>query len=281
MGSSPPPPPSPYAGLGPATQAGQNQQGFNVASQAGSAMGQQNWLGGLNYAQTGIGPGGVPLYTATSSLSPIEQSLFNQFSGTQQQAGAQAANVLGMGNYGKVSPFDAISGMAGGMTSGMLGNEVSYLKPFFDIQKQQEETQLLNQGFSPGTMGGSEGSAWNNAMMPLETGQNLAVSNFLAQAYPQAYQMAAGTYQLPLTMGQQLAQWGAPQAPGQQFVQTPQLSTVPYMQGYATAQEAAQAQYEAQQQQYNNMMSGMFGLGEAGVGALGQLGGASILAAAI
>ena len=34
----------------------------------------------------------------------------------QQQAGNQAANLLGMGNYGSVSPFDAISGMAGGMT---------------------------------------------------------------------------------------------------------------------------------------------------------------------
>jgi len=276
MGSSPPPPPSPYAGLAPAQQAGTAQQGFSIGSQAGSEVGQQNIWGGLNYAQTGTGPGGVPLYTATTSLSPSQQQAAQNYVLSQLQAGATAPNLLATGNYGSgQSPYSAITQMAGNQTSGMLGNEVNYLQPFFNLQKTQEQAQLENQGFTPGS------TAYNNAMMPLMTGQDLSVSNFLAQAFPQAYQMSAGTYQLPLSMSQQLAQWGAPQMPGGQFVQTPQLSTVPFMQAYGTAQEAAQAQYEAQQQQYNNMMSGMFGLGEAGVGALGQLGGASILAAAI
>jgi hypothetical protein len=256
-------------------QLGTGQQGFNIASQAGSEIGQQNWLGNMGYQQTGTGPGGVPLYTATTSLSPGQQSLYDQLLATQQQAGGQASNLLKTGNYGASSPFDAISGMAGGMTSGMLGNEVSYLNPFFKLQSDQEKAQLANQGFVPGS------TAYNNAMMPLQTGQDLTVSNFLAQAYPQAFQMSAGAYQLPWQMAQGMAGFGAPQAPGGQFTQTPQLAQTNLVGATQTEQDALQAQYDAQLKQQQAMMGGLFGIGSAGVGALGQLGSANILSAAL
>jgi hypothetical protein len=243
---------------------GDVQQNMNVASQAGSMMGQQNPYGGMQYVQTGIGPNGVPTYTAISSLSPAQQQLLNQQIQTQTMAGANATNLLAGGNYGPggPTPAEAISGMAGGMTSGMLGNEVNYLQPFFNLQKQQEQAQLANQGFSPGS------TAYNNAMMPMMTGQDLTVSNFLAQAYPQAYQMAAGTYQLPMTMAEQMAQWGAPTMPGGQFVQTPQLGTSSLAPFYSAAQGAQEQAYASQLAQQQATMSGLFGLGSAGLTAM-------------
>jgi hypothetical protein len=48
-----------------------------------------------------------------------------------------------------------------------------------------------------------------------------------------------------------------------------------------TEQDALQAQYKAQLDQQQSMMSGLFGIGSAGVGALGQLGSANIMASAM
>jgi len=251
------------------------QMGYNQQAQQGSMVGQANPFGGMQYVQTGVGANGTPLYTSITSLSPQQQALLNRQVQTQLLAGSEAAPMLAGGLYGSVPPSVAIGDMASGLTGQMMGQEVNYLEPFFNLQKQQEQAQLANQGFTPGT------TAYNNAMMPFETSQNLDVSNFLAQAFPQAYQMSAGTYQLPMNMAQQLAAWGAPQMPGGQFVQTPQLGAPNLMGAYSTAQTAAEQAYQAQLAQQQNMMSGLFGIGSAGLGALGQYGAMSALAAAI
>lgn len=279
----PPPIPSPQTGLQLGQQLGQNQQQFNVASQAGSMVNQANPFGALNYQQTGTGPGGVPIYTANTNLSAPQQGLLDIQNLNRALFGSGATGLLGGANYGASNPTASILGLTGGITSGILGNEVNYLQPFFNMQKNQEETQLLNQGFSPGTTPGSQGSAWMNAMMPLETSQALDVSNFLAQAEPQAFQQAAGLYQLPLNMANTMMAGAAPTMPGGQFVQTPQLAGTNLIGATQTEQDALNQQYQAQLAQQQAMMGGIFGLGAAGLGALGQYGGlsnaATILAA--
>lgn len=263
---SQPTPPSPTAGLGAAQQAGQQQQGFNVATQAGSMVGQQNPFGSLQYSQTGTGPGGVPLYTATTNLDPSQQALLDQQNINRMIQGGNATGLLAEANYGQSNPIADILGLTGNITSGIMGNEVSYLNPFFNMQTNQQEAQLLNQGFSPGNTPGSQGSAWMNSMMPLQTAQDLTVSNFLANAEPQAFQQAAGLYQLPENLATTMMQNAAPTMPGGQFVQTPQLGNVNEIGAYGTAQQAVDQQYQAQQAQYNAMMQGMFGLGSSALG---------------
>src|SRR3974390_85205 len=102
-----PSPPAPTAGLGPAQQVGTQQQGFNVASQAGSMVGQNNPFGSLNYQQTGTGPGGVPLYTANTNLSPDQQNLLNTQNINRALMGGGAVGQLAGANYGAANPTQA------------------------------------------------------------------------------------------------------------------------------------------------------------------------------
>jgi len=265
MGSAPTPP-SPTAGIGPGKQVGNLQQQYNVASQAGSMVGQANPYGTLSYYQSGTGPGGVPLYTAQTNLSPQQQQLLNTMTGTQMLAGTGGFNLLGGADYGAQPPTQAIGDLTGGITNQIMGNELGFLTPFFNQQTQQQEAQLANQGFQPGT------TSWNNAMFPMLTGQGLTAANFLAQVQPQAMQQAMQEYMLPMTMAESMAQFGAPQMPGGQFVQTPQLGSVNEIGAYQAAQQAAEQQYQAQMQQYSGMMGGLFGIPTALLGGMAQAG---------
>src|SRR5579872_5815319 len=86
LGSSPSPPVVSDPNV-TATQ----QQGLNTkageASQAGSMVNQNTAYGSLNYTQTGTSPDGTPIYTANTSLSPAQQQLLTQLTGTQATAG--------------------------------------------------------------------------------------------------------------------------------------------------------------------------------------------------
>ncbi len=88
--SSPPPPPSPDQILGTSEKgatAQLNQQ--NIPAQAGSQYAQQDPYGALNYTIRGVGPGGVPLYSASTEFSPSQQQAFQNTTGTQLEAGGQ------------------------------------------------------------------------------------------------------------------------------------------------------------------------------------------------
>jgi len=84
------------------------QQGSNIQSavsgQAASNVNQVTPYGTLTYQQTGVGPNGVPTYTATTNLSPAQQQLVNTLQGTQQTAGTQAGQLLTNANYGANGP---------------------------------------------------------------------------------------------------------------------------------------------------------------------------------
>ena len=61
------------------TQVANTTQGYNTtagtSSQAGSLFNQSTPYGTINYSQTGTGPGGVPLYSGTETLTPQQQQL--------------------------------------------------------------------------------------------------------------------------------------------------------------------------------------------------------------
>jgi hypothetical protein len=262
--------PDPSQGIALGSQVAQQQQGYNtqagVQSQAGSMVNQVNPYGSLNYQQTGTGPNGTPLYTATEQLSPQQQNLFNLLQGTQATAGSGASNLLSGANYGSTSPTQAIGDMTSGLTGQILGQETNYLNPFFKTSRDQLDTQLRNQGLQPGEPG------YDNAMRGLDTSQGLTVSNFLASAEPQAFSQASNLYQMPATMAESLANFGAPGSVNSNLTQTPGLNVQPANLTGATANEtqALNSQYQSQLAQYGNMMSGLFGIPTAVLGGWAQ-----------
>jgi hypothetical protein len=58
-----------------------------VMNQAGSQYQQTTPYGQLQYKQTGIGPGGVPLYTSSQQFSPQQQALLDTYWGNQAHLG--------------------------------------------------------------------------------------------------------------------------------------------------------------------------------------------------
>jgi hypothetical protein len=251
-------------------------------AQAGSMVNQSNPYGSLTYSQSGTGPGGVPLWQATTQLSPEQQALFDTLQGTKSTAGQAGSKLLAGANYGSTSPTDAIGSMTSGLTGQVLGAEVNYLQPFQQTEKQQLDTTLRNQGLSPGEPG------YDNAMRSLDTSHSLAVQNFLATAEPQAFQQATSLYQMPMTMGEQLAQFGAPGDPTQDFVNAPGLNAptiapttvqpANLISATGSAQDAQMQAYQGQQANNQAMMSGAFGIPTAVLGgwAKSPAGGAAI-----
>lgn len=218
---------------------------------------QTNPFGSLTYSQTGTGPNGVPIYSATTQLSPAQQNLLNTLQGTQQTAQTQAGNLLGGAGYGSQNPADVIGGMASGTTQALLGKETAYLDPFFKTQTDQMDTKLRSQGFDPSD------PAYQTAMNNLQQNQNQSVTGFLAQAEPAAYGQAVQSYQLPLQTATAELGISQPGSVGQNLVQTPQLSVgAPNYAGIVNQQQQqANEAYKNQLAQQNAMMSGLFGLG--------------------
>ena len=212
----------------------QGQQNLNAnaleTSQAASQLNQNNQYGSLSYTQTGVGPNGVPTYSANVSLNPQEQALFNQYTQNRGQAGSlspglfnTSSNLIGGGagevgagnsmtaegnqiinnaNYTGQNASDVIGNMTSGNTQALLGKETSYLDPYFQTQTSQLDTQLRSQGLKPGDPG------YDNAMRGLSGNQNQAVTGFLAQAEPQAYSQAVQSYELPAQLGESLGGYG-------------------------------------------------------------------------
>jgi hypothetical protein len=119
----------------------------------------------------------------------------------------------------------------------------------------------------------------------LQLNQNQAVTGFLATAEPAAYQQAVTSYGLPASLASSFMGLQAPAGVG--LTGTPQESSQPAnLEGdVASANTANMAAYNAQLNQQNAMMSGLFGLGAASISGgnagfggslLGSLGGLAL-----
>lgn len=263
---SPPSTPDPQTGIALGQQVAQGQQGYNTTagetSQAGSMVDQSNPYGSLTYSQTGTGPNGVPLYSANVSLSPQQQSMFDALQGTKTAAGQQGNALITNANYGATDPTTAIGNSTNGETSTLLSQFNQSQQPFFTTQRSQLDTQLRNQGLAPGN------PAYDNAMRGMDTSITNAEAGATAQFEPQAFSQAQTLYQEPATLGENLATFGAPGDPTSDLVNAPALNVQPANLIGATGTEtsALNQNYQAQNQQYQNMMSGIFGVPSAILG---------------
>ena len=139
------------------------------------------------------------------------------------------------------------------MTNQLMDWQTQSMQPYWDIQKSNLEAQLQNQGLTPNS------EAWQNAMMAFTKGIGQARNQMFAQAEPLAFGQAVTKYGLPMAYNvHQLLGMSKPQGPN--FISPPQEQV-----GAPNYQQAAQNQYLAQQQQYNNMMKGIGQLGGIGL----------------
>jgi hypothetical protein len=264
MGGSPSPPPIADPGGVSAGQTAANL-GMGESAQAGSQVNQITPTGSLTYYQTGVGPNGVPTYSAVQQLTPQQQMLLNEQQGGMGIAGGAGMNMLA-NSFGQYSTPQNLSDMAGGETQKLLGEETSYLDPYFKNQSTQLDTQLRNQGIMPGT------PAYQQQQMEMQQNQNQAVTGFLAQAEPQAFNQASQQYELPLQIASQLMGMNIPGNVGApQTGQGPGYGAPDVIGAQANAQQALEQSYQQQMAQQAAMIQavGQIGGGLAGNPKLG------------
>ena len=238
MSLSAPSPPDPYA-----TAAAQEQVNQKAATQQAEIndVNQVTPYGTLNYTQTGTNADGTPSYTATESLSPAEQGLFNTTVGTQQGAATAAGNLIT--NLGPtLSSAPNLGNDA--LTNTMMGWQSKYMQPIFNQQQSNLNSQLAAQGITQGSQ------AYDNAQNLQSRNVNNAYESAMAADQGQAYNQAAESYQLPIQTLATLLGEGQPANVNSSLTQTPQESIQP-----ANLESLVQQNYQSQLGNYQNQMN--------------------------
>jgi len=282
MGSTPSPPPAPdpyvqqqIAQQGAAT-ASKAQAQYNLdalrQSQAATMINQNSAVGSISYDQRGQDQYGNALYSMNSQLSPQEQQLFNQTVGTQAMSGAVGQNLLNSSAPMYADAGTMLSNIFSGADS-LSGQRINaalgFQQPFMQQDRGYLDNQLRNQGIMP------DSPAYKRQMAELDKQQYGNQENFISQVMPQSQQTAQSAYMMPAQLQAQFAQQGAPAQINQ--MQSPQFNAAPsdYVGPYGSGLNAQTQNYQNQIAGYNaqlgaqsNMMSGLFGMGAAGIKAL-------------
>lgn len=291
-GSAPPAPD--YTGAAQATAAGNKEAA--IAAQAGNMINQYTPQGKVEYAVRGY-QDGTPQYSQTVTLSPEQQAAYNkdiamnarlqdvgmQGVGYVQQALNKPLSFEGMQQVGTPGEIQQAASDAA------YQNAMRYVEPRLQRQQASLENQLANQGITRGS------EAWNAAMQDAAAERANIYGQAQNQAYlqglqgaGQAYQQALGARQQGISEAQTLRQepiniLNAVRTGAQlQSAQQPQVGTSspgqlatwsgPDLLGATTAQgQYNQGLYNAQQASQSNTMSGLMGLGGAGLMSYGMV----------
>jgi hypothetical protein len=212
-----------------------------------NATNQVTPYGNLNYSQNGTWSDGTPRFTATQSLSPEQQQLYNQ----QTQLGSKLNNLA-------IGQTDRLNGVLSQPVN--LSNEATEsrlmelgrarLDPIIAQREKSTEAELLNKGVRPGT------EAYRRATEAVGQQTNDAYNQLLLQGRGQSVQEALAERNQPINEISALMGGGQVQAPN--FVNTPS----PGVNGTDVAGITNNA-YNQNMQGYQSKMSGLLGLGTA------------------
>lgn len=250
---NPPQAPDPYKTAD--AQTASNKQTAITQQELGQTN-QTNPYGSLTYSQTGTNPDGTPKSTATTTLNPQTQALFDQYLGLQGSSGKAAQGLIdsgagALGGKGLDLSYD-------GTASSLDALNRARLDPQWSQNTNMQESKLANQGLTPGMPG------YDNAMRVFNQGKNDAYNSANLADYQTATNAKLQEYQAPLQAFNTLKTGAQPQMP--QFMNTP----APNVAGTNVAGLVSD-NYKNQLAQYNAQMGGMFGL--AGTAAGAALGG--------
>jgi hypothetical protein len=261
MGGSPAPPPVPDPAGVSAGQFASNLAAGESA-QAGSQVNQIGPLGALTYYQTGVGPNGVPTYTAVQQYTPQQQQLLNlQQTGMGLQGGAGANLMANMFGQYSQNPNNLIGSQTTGLEGQQMGEWLQSQAPWMTLSHDQLDTQLRNQGLMPGSQ------AYNNSINQLNQSQMNAVAGAAAQFQPTAFGEAIQQYSLPLQIAQTLMGGNQPGNIGLPETGQPPGYQPPNVIGaVSNAQTALEQNYQAQLAQRQAMLSGLMGIGKSMIG---------------
>lgn len=236
-----------------------------------------------------------PQTTENISLSPAEQALFDQNTANLQQQGQTAGTALNnVSNVintpynlsGNVTPLLSQTNQQQDLQNAqnaLYNSQTQYLDPQFQQSQAQLESQLANQGLTPGSaayqtaeanLGRQKQQAYQSAMDSATAGgaayQSQLSQTGLANQAQQA-QMYTQQYQEPLSLYSSLMSGTAPTLPQFSGVNQSQAAPTNVLGAYQNAYNGQLNSYNTQVGTANSQLSGITGI-------LGSLGSAAIMA---
>lgn len=266
---------------------GQQQAQQNLETGVANAwLGNTNQVtpyGNLTYTQTGtqnVGGKEVPTFTATQTLSPEQQAIYNKTTGLQSGALDTAQNVMGQVNNAVNTPLNFNNAPKLPTDQTQLRNDAyraltARSTEDLNNAEDRQKTQLANQGISAGS------TAYNRALQPIDrarvdassqatinagtiAGQDLSQAQTLRNQYINEAQTVRNQplqdYATLMGLGGGVQQPTYAQPTQATIPQTDVTS--PVYNSYAGQMQ----QYQIQQGAQNAMLGGLFGLGGAGLG---------------
>lgn len=234
-----------------------------AVTQAGlNSTNQVTPYGNLTYSQSGTWADGTPHYTATQTLSPQEQGLYDQYLSSQGKMGAiggqQLDKVAGILN----TPFDLNSSA----TNDQWNLYKKTLDPQWDAKESAFDAKMAGQGITRGS------EAYTNASRDFGMNRDNAYNSALISSRGQAVQEALTNRNQPLNEITALMSGSQVQQPN--FVGTPQTQVAPtdVIGAQRLSSDVSQNNYNQQMAQQNAMMGGLAGMAGAGIMATNPLG---------
>jgi hypothetical protein len=259
------------------TQAAQATAAGNLdaARQATAAnrVNQVTPYGQLNYDITGQDPYGNPTWTATQSLSPDQQQLYNMDIATSKGLGQLQEKGLGYVSNMLDQPFNTSSLASTGFNPGQDYQDayMQRLAPQLEQSRESTQAQLANQGVVPGT------KAYENAMRMQAQKENDILLGATTQGFgvgqqarQQGFQELA--YQRNEPINTLNAVRSGSQVTGPSFVNSYNQATTAgpdYMGAAGLTGQSNIANANATNAQTNSMINGLFSLGGAGIAKYG------------
>lgn len=256
-----------YRGAAQETAAG-NVDAARVAT-AANRVNQVTPYGNLTYAVTGSDPYGNPTWTATQSLSPDQQQLYQSDIATQKGLGKLQEKGLGYVSNMLEQPFDTSKLVKTGFDPSQSYQDayMQRLAPQINQSREQLDQQLANQGIKLGSEAYNRAKALQaqkeNDILLGATTQGFGVGQ---QARQQGFQELA--YQRNEPINTLNAVRAGSQVTGPQFVNSFNQATTAgadLMGAAGLTGQANIANANAENARTNAMMSGLFSLGGAGI----------------
>lgn len=198
----------------------------------------------------------IPQYTATTSLTPEQQAIFDANQEAQLGLGQTAASQAEfLRDYlGNIEPFDTSS------IESHLGELADQrLAPRFERDRASLEQRLANQGLAPGS------AAWNEEMRSFNEGKNDAYNNLALQGRGQAFQELQAARNQPINEITALLSGSQVSAPSFTMNQPSNIPTTDVAGLINENYNQRFSNYQSQSNSRNQLLGGLFGLAAGGL----------------
>ena len=254
-----------YTGAAQATASG-NLDAARAAV-AANRVNQVNPYGSLNYAVTGQDPYGNPTWTATTSLSPDQQQLYNYDIATSKGLGELQQKGLGYVSNMLDQPFSTQNLAQFGIRGGENYEDaiMRRLQPTIASETKQFDAQMANQGIPVGS------EAYENAKRVFDARQNDKLVSAITGGFDVGSRMRQQQFgeqaymrNEPINTLNAVRSGSQVTGPSGYFVNAPQQATTTgadYLSAAGMTGNAAIASANAENAQRNAMIQGLFSIG--------------------